>query len=155
MLFLMDLENLKKKSVEVTVNGHKRKIVEIEGQVEYVEGYSERIELNPAHLGTVIRAPMPTRVRDMFRLTGYQKSLFIYIESKSGIESLVFEGDSPVRRGDLIRAGIFLNSPNIEDGMGEVLYLGIIGTNPTKIARRDFMNDYDYSVNNLKLSVDR
>jgi len=110
-------KSLEEKAVEIEVQGDPQKIIKIQGSVESVSGFNAG-----------------------------QKFLHISLDSKTStpekIGLLKFYGESPVRRGDIIRAGLILEEDVKEYGTGRALYVEIMEKDGS-LTRRDFMDGYN------------
>jgi len=139
----MNLTSLEEKAVEIKVEGIPKKVVEVRGVVGDVQGFNELIRMNltPEQM---LAGPPPL----------YQKFLSISLEPETCIINLLrFKGTSPVKGGDIIRAGLILGE-NVEKGCtGEALYVDILEEDRYSgrrvleeggsLARRDFIDGYN------------
>jgi len=136
----MDLKNLEEKAVEIEVEkGVLKKIVKIEGSVDRVSGFNEPIGISPTTPLTTIGQPIKSYI------TGYQKKLQIVLDSKTSthkISLLKFQGTSPVRDGDRIKAGLILDEYFERHQIGNILYLGMLKQDGS-FGRIDYMDGYN------------
>ena len=118
---------LEKKAVEISIRGKKKKIATIEGLVTGVTGLEDKLHI---HLDC----------------TTYTHR----------INLIKFSGQSPVRKGDRIRAGLIV----IPEFPKEAIFIGIYedGTKPDylkRFSRLDFMGGYNpLHVDTKKLGID-
>ncbi|MBA7598176.1 hypothetical protein ES703_05187 [subsurface metagenome] len=119
----MSLKDLEEKAVEIRVRGDLHKIVQILGSVESVSGFNKDQKFLDINLKTI----------------------------KNYVGLLKFYGTSPVRGGDIIKAGLVLNvyygkrwqrTYSKKDGSGSLLYLGILKQDGS-FGRIDFMDGYN------------
>ena len=108
-------ESLEEKAVEIIVHGDLQKIVQISGSVESISGYNKE----------------------------NQKFLHIKLKTRNPYVGLLkFQGTSPVRGGDIIKAGLSLGSYSEESGSGYILYLGILKKDGS-FGRIDYEDGYN------------
>jgi hypothetical protein len=121
----MSLKDLEEKAVEIRLHGDIQKIVETKGSVIRVSGFNKED----------------------------QKRLHIVLDSRTStpekIELLKFYGESPVRGGDTISAGLILDQYSEKGGRGYILYLEILKQDGS-LERIDFMYNYDPSLEDTK-----
>ena len=118
-------ESLEEKAVEIIVHGDLQKIVQILGSVKSVSGFN----------------------KDLESLYSNQKVLYINLNPKTSTKKnyvglLKFQGSSPVRGGDIIKAGLSLGSYSEESGGGYILYLGILKKDGS-FGRIDYEDGYN------------
>lgn len=115
-----ETKTLEEKAVEIIFKGDPHKIVQILGSVKSVSGFNKDLEF----------------------LYSNQKVLYINLKTiKNYVRLLKFYGTSPVRGGDIIKAGLILNAYSEKDGSGYLLYLGILKQDGS-FGRIDYMDDY-------------
>jgi len=135
----MSLKDLEKKAVEVEIDKNLIKVVSIECSVESVSGFNKPVKISPTTPHTIIGQPIRSY------LTGYQKKLHITLDPKTSTENiglLKFQGTSPVRGGDNIKAGLILDKYSETYEGGNILYLGILKQDGS-LERVDFMDGYN------------
>jgi hypothetical protein len=123
----MSLKSLEEKAVEIEIDKNLIKVVSIECSVESVSGYNKPIEIN------------------IMSDTIYQKKLHITLDPKTSTEDiglLKFQGTSPVRGGDNIKAGLILDKYSEKYEGGNILYLGILKQDGS-FGRIDYMDGYN------------
>ncbi len=108
---------LEERDVEVDINGKKTEISTIEGMVLGVTGFNDGLHVS----------------LDSEKTT-YGKTTY-------SISRIIFDGISPVRMGDRIRAGLIV-TPEFDK---KAVYLGLMkdASSNSAYERIDFMNGYD------------
>jgi len=146
----MSLKKLEEKAVEIFLNKTDEiptKVVSVEGSVESVSGFNEPIKISPVTPLTTIGQPIKSYI------TGYQKKLHIVLNPKTStpekIGLLNFQGTSPVRGGDRIKAGLILDEYFEKHGVGNILYLDILKQGGF-FWRRDFVDGYNPMQNDIE-----
>jgi len=136
----MDLKNLEEKAVEIEIDKNLIKVVSVEGSVKSVSGFNKPIKISPITPSTSFGKSIRSY------LTGHQKRLQIALYPETStpekIGLLKFKGTSPVRKGDLIKAGLILGEDVEKYGTGDALYIDIFEKDGS-LVRRDFMDGYN------------
>ena len=120
----MSLTSLEEKAVEVKIDGVQKKVVCINGIVSSVTGRCDTVRNYTRALS--------------IGLNGWAK--------EQGVVLLEFRGTSPVRKGDIIRAGLVLGEDIEKRGSGEALYIEITDEHGHR-ARLDFRDGYNLTYN--------
>lgn len=120
-----------KRSFRIKVDGIEREVSKVQGHVVNVRGFNEEIKIAPVSGSSMVGGKIPSYT------TGYQKELIIKMLSSGDELSFRFKGNSPLRGGDYIGAGLFAGG----DLMHSALYLEIMGDDGSW--RRDYRDGYN------------